>query len=172
MYVSPDAVSDAIRSNNEPKNHDKCGGAEPDMTSRAARGSLWLIARHENGRTEIFTVHPGSHRETLPIFSHEEEAEMFLWLDAPGAGWRARETTAESLVSLLYGTCVGVGEVALDPLPLFDHGAMAGLVSLLREDFVRNLIDEREPQASRQGSFERGMPGAPGFSGSFERRRA
>ena len=155
MQVSADAVSDAISSNNEPtKNHAKYEGlSEPLVKGRAARRSLWLISKHEKGQTEIFIIHPGSGRETLPIFSHEDEAETFLWLGSPGAGWRARETTAGELVSLLYGPCVDVEKVALDPLPLFADKAMGGLVSLLREDFVRNLIDEREPRASFRGSL-------------------
>lgn len=121
---------------------------------------------------EVFTIHPGSYRETLPIFSHEEEAEIFLWLGAPGAGWRARETTAGELVSLLYGPCADVGKVALDPLPLFGDEAMAGLVSLLREDFMQKLMDEREPRAPCQGSFEPQAPAGSRFSESFGRRRA
>ncbi len=156
LRVSADAVSDAVRSNNEPtKNHAEYGGlSAPLLKGRVARRSLWLISKHENGQTEIFTIHPGSGRETLPIFSHEDEAETFLWLGVPRAGWRARETTAGVLVSLLCGPCADVGRVALDPLPLFGDAAMGGLVSLLREDFVRNLVSEREPQTSYQGSFE------------------
>lgn len=173
LRVSADVVSDTARSNNEPtKNHAKYGGlSEPLVKSRAARRPLWLIAKHENGRTEVFTIHPGSDGKTLPIFSHEEEAEMFLWLGSPGAGWRARETTAGELVSLLCGPCADVGKVALDPLPLFGDEAMAGLVSLPREDFMRNLIDEREPRIPCRGSFEPEEPVGSGFSESFGRRR-
>lgn len=161
MHVSTDAVSDVMRSNDEPtKCRAKYGeGFVPLVKGKAARRPLWLISKHENGRTEVFTIHPGSGRETLPIFSHEEEAETFLWLGSPGAGWRARETTAGELVSLLYGPCVDVEKVALDPLPLFGDKAMGGLVSLLREDFVRNLVDEREPRVSCRDSFERGTRG-------------
>ena len=112
----------------------------------------------------------GSGRETLPIFSHEEEAEMFLWLGAPGACWRATETTAEELVSLLCGPCANVRKMALDTLPLFGDAAMAGLVSLLREDFVRNLMDEREPRAPCHSSFEPEAPAGSESSDSFGRR--
>ncbi len=100
---------------------------------------LWLIAKHENGQMKILTTNPGSERETLPIFSHEEEAEMFLWFGAAGTGWWVRETTVGELVSVLYGPCVGVKKVALDPLPMFDDEAMVNLVSLGRGDFLRTL---------------------------------
>lgn len=172
LHVSADAVSDGIRSDNEPaEKHAKCRGIhEPLLHSRTARRSLWLISKHKNGRMEVFTIHPGSDRETLPIFSHEEEAEMFLWLGSPGMGWRARETTTGELVSLLYGPCANVGEVALDPLPLFGDEAMAGLDSLLREDFIRNLLDEREPRVPYGGSFEPEAPAGSESSDSFGRR--
>lgn len=140
------AVRDSMRLNNEPtKNHANRYGMFPAPRARsgAAGRPLWLIAKHENDRTEVLTTHPGSDRETLPIFSYEEEAEMFLWFGAPGASWRTRETTAGELVSLLRGPCADVGKVALDPLPLFGDAAMAGLVSLLREDIVRSLVGER-----------------------------
>ncbi len=173
LHVSADAVSDAMCSSNEPaKNLAKYDGIyEPLVKGRAARHSLWLISKHENGRTEVFTIHPGSGRETLPIFSHEEEAETFLWLGSPGADWRARETTAEELVALLYGPCASVGKVALDPLPLFGDKAMGGLVSLLREDFVQNLVDERLPRASCWGSSKPEVPVGSRLSENSRRRR-
>ncbi len=44
---------------------------------------------------------------------------------------------------MLYGPCVSVKRVALDPWPARAGGeAMVGLVSLLREDFTRKLVDE------------------------------
>jgi hypothetical protein len=173
LHVSADAVSDVMRSNNEPAKNPATyeGIYESLVKGRAAPRSLWLISNHENGRTEVFTIHTGTGRETLPIFSHEEEAETFLWLGSPGAGWRARATTAGELVSLLYGPCAEVGKVALDPLPLFGDEAMGGLVSLLREDFVRTLVDEREPRASCQASFEPEAPAGSRLSEDFGRRR-
>jgi hypothetical protein len=154
------AVRATVRSNNEPtRNHPNCGRfLAPLFASGAAGRPLWLITKHENDRTEVFTIYPDSVRETLPIFSYEEEAEMFLWFGAPEASWRTRETTAGELVSLLCGPCADVGKVALDPLPLFGDAAMAGLVSLLREDFVRNLMKER-PQPRVHGRRTRGPAG-------------
>jgi hypothetical protein len=170
--VSDDVVSDAMRSSNEPAQHpaNYKGKHKPRLKGRAGRRLLWLISKHENGRMEVFTIHFDSGSETLPIFIHEEEAETFLWLGSPGAGWRARETTAGELVSLLYGPCAGVVKVALDPLPLFGNKAMCGLVSLLREDFVRNLINERGPRASCRGSSKPEMPAGSRLSRNFRRR--
>jgi hypothetical protein len=61
--------------------------------------------------------------EALAVFGHEEEAEMYLGLWAPGDGWRTREVGAGELASLLRGpSWPGARGVALDPLP----GALAG----------------------------------------------
>lgn len=171
--MSTSAVSDTTRSNNEStKNHAKYGrSCDLLIKSGTARRPLWLIAKQENVRLDVLTIHSDSDGETLPIFSHEEEAEMFLWLGTLEAGWRARETTAGELVSLLYGLCAVVGKVALDPLPLFGDDAMAGLVSLPWEDFVRNLIGEHELRAPCQGSFESEARADSRFSESFGRRR-
>ena len=44
---------------------------------------FWLVARDEDHPLEMFTMGRGS-AESLPVFSHEEEAGMFL--DLGGAG--------------------------------------------------------------------------------------
>ena len=106
--------------------------------SRAPRRPLWLIANQENGRTGVYTRHSGGDREVLPVFSFEEEAEMFLWLETLEKGWRASETTAGELVSLLYGPCAGVKKVARDPLPDVD-GEVTDLTGWGREDFLQTL---------------------------------
>lgn len=123
-------------------------GAAPDVVPRRP---FWLICRQQGVRAEVFTVGSESTGKTLPVFSHREEAEMFLWFGRPGAAWRVRETSAGEIVSLLYGPCAGVGEVALDPLPFLGDGAMAGLVSLPSEDFVRNLTDGGGAFGARPG---------------------
>jgi len=72
----------------------------------------------------------------LPVFSFEEEAEMFLRLGLlEKEGWRVRETTCGELTSVLYGMCRDVTHVSLDPLP-----GMVELVSLSRKTFVRTLL--------------------------------
>lgn len=86
----------------------------------------------------------GSADEVLPVFSFEEEAEMFLGLGALGGSWQIRETTVGEIISVLYGPCVGVKQVALDPCPARVGGeAVLGLVSLPKDDFTRNLVDKK-----------------------------
>jgi hypothetical protein len=110
----------------------------------------WLIAKHENGRTKLLTVDSDG-EESLPIFSLEEESETFLSLRAPGTGWRARETTAGELISLLYGLCSSVSKVALDP-PGIGNEVPIGLLCLSRKRFVCNLMSEQEHLISRRSS--------------------
>lgn len=81
--------------------------------------------------------------ERLPVFSYEEEAEMFLRLEGVGEGWRVRETRAGELVSLLCGPCAGVKEVALDPLPGMVAERTVELVSLDRRCFIELIMAER-----------------------------
>ena len=80
--------------------------------------------------------------EALAVFGHEEEAEMYLGLWAPGDGWRAREIGAGELASVLRGpSWPAARRVALDPLP----GALAGatafnlLVGMDRDRFAQRL---------------------------------
>ncbi len=119
-------------------------GREPatqNGTGRRPGSTFWLVTRCENGGMEVHTI--GSDGEVLPLFSFEEEAEMFLRLGALRESWQARETTVGELISVLYGPCVSVKRVALDPWPARACGeARVGLVSLLREDFTRKLVDE------------------------------
>jgi hypothetical protein len=55
-------------------------------TERAARErpgtTYWLIAKKETGPLEVLTIDGNDEEgeEVLPLFSHQEEAEMFLWL--------------------------------------------------------------------------------------------
>lgn len=88
--------------------------------------------------------------EVLPIFSFEEEAEMFLWFELPGTEWRVRETSVGELTSLLYGLCAGADKVALDPSPEIVSAAMVGIISLGRKDFLRNLLDVPRPEKPPQ----------------------
>ena len=108
--------------------------------STTARRSLWLIANHEHGGIEVFTLYPGGDGETLPVFGREEKAEEFLSHRAPG--WEARWTTAGELVSMLYGPCAGVKRVVRDPPPEIEGEATADLVGADREEFARNLVGE------------------------------
>jgi hypothetical protein len=119
--------------------------------------SYWLIAENRNNRIEVLTIRTDE-QETLPVFSSEEEAEIFLRFGGVTGGWRARESGVGELVSVLSGSCAGVKKVALDPSSEMLVDWTVGLVSLLRESFM-NLImamgseplklgDEGVPEAS------------------------
>ena len=100
-------------------------------------GSLWMIAEQRCNGLEAFTI--GT--DVLPVFSFEEEAQMFLGLKHAADGWQVKETTYGELVSVLYGPCREVTHVSLDPVP-----GLVELVSLSRKAFVRTLL-EGEPKA-------------------------
>jgi hypothetical protein len=122
---------------------------------RAARPqpglSYWLLVRNENGGLEAPATDLAGGEEALLVFSHKEEAEMFLRLGQAGFdGWQARETTAGELTSVLYGLCAGVERVALDPLPDMLAERTIGLVSLSRERFVDFVLGRERPLARRE----------------------
>ena len=116
--------------------------------------SYWLIAEKRNNRLEALTIiRAYGEQETLPVFSSEEEAELFLGFGGVTGGWRARESSAGELVSVLSGPCAGVKKVALDPSPEMVVEGTVGLVSLLRESFM-NLIMARSSEPLRLGEPE------------------
>jgi hypothetical protein len=108
----------------------------------------WMVARAGEGRLEPLCVRAGlSH--VLPVFSFEEEAEMFLHLGGyEDSGWRARESCAGELVSVLLGPCIDVEGVALDPLPEMLEEGMIGLVEVGRRRFMGQLLERGERPAS------------------------
>jgi hypothetical protein len=126
-----------------------------ERASRRASGrqpgsAYWLVARNGNGPLEVLAAGDAGGEEALPVFSHEEEAEMFLRLRRVGfEGWQARESTAGELISVLYGPCAGVKRVVLDPLPEMIAERTVGLVSLSRERFV-DLVLSRERTPTRR----------------------
>ena len=105
------------------------------------RPRLWLIAKNGNGRWEFLTTaRNGDDGEALAVFSHEEEAEMFLHLGGYGDdGWYTRETSTGEIVSVLYGPCLDAKGVALDPLPGMVGDGTVNLVRLGRERFLERL---------------------------------
>jgi hypothetical protein len=92
--------------------------------------------------------------ESLPVFSFEEEAQMFLRLseDVEAAGWWVRKATAGELVSLLLApSWAKVKRVALDPLPRRSLGrVMVPLWCVGRERFVEGLLEV----GRREGAVE------------------
>jgi hypothetical protein len=118
---------------------------------RRQPGSVyWLIARNENGRLEVLATRLAGAEEALPVFSHEEEAEMFLRLRGVDDGWQTRESTAGELISVLYGPCASVERVDLDPLPEMLVERTFGLVSLSRKRFVDLVLSREQPLARRE----------------------
>lgn len=111
--------------------------------------AYWLIARNENGRLEVLATGLAGGEEAMPVFSHEEEAKMFLRLwEVEFDAWQVRESTAGELISVLYGPCTSVEHVALDPLPEMLVERTVGLVSLSRERFV-DLVLSRKRSLTR-----------------------
>jgi hypothetical protein len=117
--------------------------------NKAARRSFWLIATRAHGRMGVLTIDAGG-ETLLPVFSFQEEGELFLRLEATEAVWWPRETTTGELVSLLLGLCARVDKVALDPLPGLDEREVLGLVSTGRRQFVRHLMGEDGAYSERK----------------------
>ena len=111
-----------------------------------------MIAAKRNDRIEALTIRTDDEQEALAVFSSEEEAEIILRFGGVTGGWRARESSAGELVSVLSGPCAGVKKVALDPSPEMVVEGTVGLVSLLRESFMKLIM------ARRSGPLRLGEP--------------
>jgi hypothetical protein len=113
---------------------------------RAGTQRYWVIAKDAKdgvGQLELLTVDLDGTGEALPVFSFEEEAEMFLWLQTTEDGREVRETTPGQLVSILYGPCADVGRVMLDPLPEIGARMQISLLGMDRNDFVESVMGAR-----------------------------
>ena len=113
---------------------------------RAGTQRYWVIAKDAKdgfGQPDLLTVDLDGVGEALPIFSFEEEAEMFLWLQRIEDGREVRETTPGQLVSILYWPCADVGRVMLDPLPEIGARMQIGLLGMDRNDFVESVVGAR-----------------------------
>jgi hypothetical protein len=129
------------------------GRAAGQAAGRAPGSAYWLIARNENSRLEVLATGLADTEKAMPIFSHEEEAELFLglWEVGVGGGWQARESSAGEIISVLCGPCASVERVALDPLPEMLVERTVGLVSLSRKRFVDLVLSREQPLARRKG---------------------
>ena len=103
------------------------------------RNPYWLIVKRRRGKLEVLTKGLADGRRVLPVFSFQEEANVYLRHGIRGS-WQLRQTQAGELVSLLYSLCRKVELVALDPMSDVETEAMNGLVSLERERFVDVLL--------------------------------
>jgi hypothetical protein len=113
---------------------------------RAGTQRYWVIAKDANdgfGQLDLLTVDLDGTEEALPVFSCEEEAQMFLWLQTSEDGWEVRETTPGQLVSILYGPCADVGRLMLDPLPEIGASVQTSLLGMDRNDFVESVMEAR-----------------------------
>jgi hypothetical protein len=116
---------------------------------RAGTQRYWVIAKDAKdtkdgfGQPDLLTVDLDGTGEALPVFSFEEEAEMFLLLQTTEDGREVRETTPGQLVSILYGPCADVGRVMLDPLPEIGARMQISLLGMDRNDFVESVMGER-----------------------------
>lgn len=118
-------------------------------------GNFWLIVRNDsaNGITpqEILTLGVEVEAEcdteraarTLPVFSFEEEALLFLRLSGLEAGWRAKKSSAMDLAAALSDAYPYTRRVALDPIPEFGPHRLQDLVSIPLEEFVGLLANGR-----------------------------
>ena len=101
-----------------------------------SRSSWWLVARNGEGPLEVLTLDGG---DTLPVFSGEGEAELFLWLREKH-GWEVHQSSAEELVFVLSGPCSRAGLVVLDPSAEIFDGQAAEFPGLGREDFLEWIV--------------------------------
>ena len=118
----------------------------------------WVIAKDTKdtkdtkdgfGQPDLLTLDLDGTGQALPVFSFEEEAEMFLWLQWTEDGREVRETTPGQLVSILYGPCADVGRVMLDPLPEIGARLQNSLFGMDRNDFVESEMGARSTKDGR-----------------------
>ena len=119
------------------------GETSRGVPRRAGTQRYWVIAKDGFGQPDLLTVDLDGAGQALPVFSFEEEAEMFLWLQATEDGREVRETTPGQLVSILYGPCADVGRVMLDPLPEIGARLQNSLLGMDRNDFVASVMGAR-----------------------------
>ena len=122
------------------------GETSRGVPRRAGTQRYWVIAKDAKdgfGQPDLLTIDLDGAGQVLPVFSFEEEAEVFLWLQTIEDRREVRETTPEQLVSILYGLCVDVGRVMLDPLPEIGARMQNSLLGMDRNDFVESVMGAR-----------------------------
>jgi hypothetical protein len=122
---------------------DETAGGVPRRTGTQR---YWVIAKDVKdglGRPDLLTVDLDGTGQALPVFSFEEEAEMFLCLQTTEDGREVRETTPGQLVSILDGPCADVERVILDPLPEIGARMQISLLGMDRNDFVESVMGTR-----------------------------
>jgi len=109
--------------------------------------TFWLVVGDHDGRREVFALGVRGETKTIPVFSFEEEAQLFLRFGRLKGRWRARGIAATDLISTLTGPCRGAQNVVLDPFPEIGLRGYLGAVSLRREEFVDLLTLEHGTRA-------------------------
>ena len=98
--------------------------------------TFWLIVQDAGDRPKVFEPGTGRGERSLPIFSFEEEALLFLSLGGLEEPWRTRETDAAELALALTGPYRVVQRVVLDPFPEVGLRGYPGDLRFGREEFV------------------------------------
>lgn len=115
---------------------------EHSVNATIRRRSFWLLVKRGRGTLEVLTTAFDEGRRALPVFSFEEEANLYLRSRVRDK-WRARRTGVGELVSLLYTLCRKVELVALDPVSEAEIDVADRLVSLGRERFMHVFLRKR-----------------------------
>ena len=104
----------------------------------------YVVVRHGEKGLEVLRIRLEGKGEVLPVFSVAWVSRGYLFAEAPGGGWYVSTYTPGELISLLFGPCVGVEWVALDPRPgPRSGGEVANLMP--RENFVDYLLGLTRP---------------------------
>ena len=125
------------------------------VSRRAGTQRYWVIAKDAKdgfGQPDLLTVDLDGSGEALPVFSFEEEAEMFLLLQTTEEGREVRETTPGQLVSILYGSCADIRRVMLDPLPEIGASLQISLLGMDRNKFVESVMGARSLETPNKPS--------------------
>ncbi len=118
------------------------------VVERRSGVSRYLIARRDAEDADVLVLRLPDGRTALPVFGREEEAGMFLWLETAGEGWRVAEFSEGDLVTLLRGSCAGVGCVVY---PFATKGVARGPATVGREDYLRELSGKRARPGAEDG---------------------
>ena len=87
---------------------------------------------------EVLTLDDG---KTLPVFSGEGEAELFLWLRGKyQRGWGVHRSSAEELAFVLSSSLSHAGLVVLDPSAEIFEGRATEPPGLGREEFLEWIV--------------------------------
>jgi hypothetical protein len=105
----------------------------------AARRPYWLIRRSNGGNIEAFTVEVGG-LKALPVFSFEEEAELFLALGVSEDGWKVGRSGAGEILSILHGPLSDAVGIVLDPVPESCGGSLLKLLTIERTEFEEAVL--------------------------------